>query len=137
MPYIIHHIDKIARQKQRDVLYLEFHPESGDEGARYSFQRDPVRAEIIAWMNAQDINWAECGPVANTQVLEGYRGQIYIDVPFDDSLPTYCKLRDFLEYPDGKIRFPGVRFWVLALKRAMENAEHDRPGFWDEWANKF
>lgn len=137
MPHVIQHIDQIARQKQRDVLYLEFHPEAREERSRYRFDGDSVRREIIGWMDAHGIGWSECGPIANTLVLEGYRGQIYIDVPYDESREDYRQVRDFLEYPDGTIRYPGVRFWVLALERAMENAEHDAPGFWDEWADKF
>ena len=31
MPELIEHIDAIARQKQRAVLYLEFHRDASDE----------------------------------------------------------------------------------------------------------
>lgn len=140
MPAVIRHIDAIAREKQRDVLYLAFHP-VGPDGRRisqdYDWQADPVRARIIDWLDSTKLSWEPCGPYASVNVLAPYRGQIYLDVPYDESLDDYCKLRDFLEYPDGSIRHPGVRFYGLTLEQAMENAEHDTPGFWERWAENF
>lgn len=66
-----------------------------------------------------------------------YRGQIYVDVPYDDSLPEYRKLADFLENPDGSARLPNAIFCYLPLEKAMENAHHDEPGFWEKWAENF
>ena len=43
MPHLIKHIDKIAREKQRDVLFLEFNPKTnendffGGNNGRYLF----------------------------------------------------------------------------------------------------
>jgi hypothetical protein len=66
-----------------------------------------------------------------------YLGQVYLDVPYDESLPEYCVLRDYLEHPDGTMRHAGVRFCVMPLDYAMRNAEHDEPGFWERWADGF
>jgi hypothetical protein len=142
MPQLLHHIDAIARAKGRDVLFLEFHPKiKGDfywtVPDDYDWTTDAVRTLIVDWLTNSQINWIECGPVANPNVMRPYYGQIYLDVPFDETLEEYCRLRDFLEFPDGTIRYPGVRFLILPLSRAMENAAHDEPGFWERWAEKF
>jgi hypothetical protein len=67
----------------------------------------------------------------------GYHGQIYLDVPFDDNDPLYVLVRDYLENPNGTRRFETVGFWYLPLEKAMENAHHDEPGFWEKWAEDF
>ena len=66
-----------------------------------------------------------------------YLGQVYIDVTYDENLPRYRTLRDYLEYPNGSIRHDGVRFYAMSLDHAMKNAEHDEPGFWERWAEGF
>ena len=66
-----------------------------------------------------------------------YHGQIYIDIPFEPSAPEFKSLEAFLEFPDGKSRLDGVTFFYLPLAKAMENAAHDEPGFWDRWAENF
>jgi hypothetical protein len=55
----------------------------------------------------------------------------------DADLPIYHELNDYLEYPNGEMRFPTVRFYYLALEAAMQNAYHDEPGFWETWAENF
>jgi hypothetical protein len=137
MPRLIEHIDAIARRKQRDVLYLEFHPESFSERRAYRFEDDDMRKAILEWFDSHGIAWSVCGPYANPDVMAPYLGQVYIDLPFDESLPMYCKLRDYLEHPDGSMRHTGVRFCATSLAQAMKNAAHDEPGFWERWAEDF
>lgn len=139
MPMLIKHIDAIAREKQRDVLYVCFRPiESEDDFWPHVAWEDlPIREEIIDWLDAHKIQWLPCGGVANVNSMIAYQGQIYIDIPFDCNLPSYQELQSFLEHPDGSIRFPEVIFAYLPLESAMENAEHDEPGFWDRWAESF
>lgn len=155
MPMLIEHIDAIARQKQRDVLYLTFQPPGCDpqslhsldfyeeeddldaEGASYNWREDPKREEICQWLTAHQINWQECGDIANENVMCSYEGQIYLDVPFDENDPQYCLLRDYLEHPDGTMRFATMTFYYLPLASALKNAHHDEPGFWEKWAENF
>ncbi|WP_312548726.1 hypothetical protein [Massilia sp.] len=137
MPGLIKHIDAIARKKGRDVLYLEFHPQSYSEWRRYRFEGDPMRASVLSWLDAKRVSWLECGPFADPNTMAPYLGQVYLDVPYDDSLPAYRSLRDYLEHPDGAMRHPSVRFCVMPLDYAMRNAEHDEPGFWERWAEGF
>lgn len=137
MPALIEHIDAIGRQKRRDVLYLTFHPQMRDAQSAYQYELDDRRDVVIAWLNEQGVAWKSCGPYANLRRMESYRGQIYLDVPFDENLENYRRLRDFLEHPDGSMRHEGIRFYVLPLSQAMENSEHDAPGFWERWAEDF
>ncbi|PNG12253.1 hypothetical protein CXK97_19930 [Stutzerimonas stutzeri] len=81
--------------------------------------------------------WTECAGFANPNALLPYSGQIYLDLPFDNTLSEYRKLEAFLEHPDGTLRFDKVRFAYLPLDVAMKNAEHDEPGFWEHWAENF
>lgn len=149
MPQLIKHIDVIARQKQRTVLSIEFHPEnwgihSDEEGSDidtswrdYNFELDQRRTDALAWLNENGVPWQECGPVASECGFRSYLGEIYIDVPFDESDPQYQLVRDYLENPDGTLRDENVRFYYLPLEMAMNNAHHDVPGFWEKWAENF
>jgi hypothetical protein len=134
MPQLIEHIDAIARQKGRDVLYLEFHPH--DDWRRYRYETDPMRDMILRWLDQHEVGWQTCGPYARPGCNGPYLGQIYLDVPFDESLPAYRSLRDYLELPNGSMRHDGVRFYAMPLAYANQNAEHDAPGFWERfWAD--
>lgn len=135
MPALIEHIDAIARRHQRDALYLEFHPRDAWRGYRYN--DDAMRSAILDWLAQHHIAWQPCGAYAQPDAMWPYLGQIYVDVPFDASLATYCTLRDYLELPDGSMRHAGVRFYVMPLDFANQNAAHDAPGFWEDRAQHF
>jgi hypothetical protein len=128
---LIEHIDAIARRKGRAMLYLEFHPQTFSEWRRYRYGDDPMRTEVLAWLDTQGLGWHACGPFADPGVMAPYLGQVAIDVPYDETMPDYCRLRDYLEYPDGTMRHAGVRFCVMPLDYALRNAVHDTPGFWE------
>lgn len=137
MPALIDHIDAIARQKGRPALYLEFHPQTAAERRSYDYQQDPMREQVLAWLDANGVPWRPCGPLANPSVMASWLGQVYLDLPWDETLPAYQVLRDYLELPDGSMRHAGVRFYAMPLALAMENAEHDEPGYWQRWAEAF
>lgn len=143
MVMVIKHIDAIAREKRRDVLYLEFHPVGTDgpygtpKALRYCHEKDSTRQRILQGLDERNIPWMMCGEYANVRQIASYRGQVYLDVPFDESDDMYCTLRDYLEHPDGSIKHDGVRFYVLSYEFAMKNAAHDEPGFWEKWAEDF
>lgn len=145
MPMRIEHIDAIARQKQRDVLYVVFHlPASGAQDAEeilgtqdFDWEKLPIRQQIIDWLKARDIGCKPCGHFANENLMVGYHGQLYVDLPFDESVPAFQALQAFLELPDGSMRFPEVTIFYCPLDMAMENAAHDEPGFWQRWAESF
>jgi len=131
MPELIDHVDAIARCQQRAVLWLEFHPH--DDWRRYQFETDTMRDAVLAWFDENGFVWQPCGPFANPTNPQRYLGQICLDVPFDDSLPAYCTLRNYLEHADGSMRHASVRFNVMPLDFARRNAAHDAPGFWERY----
>lgn len=133
----LEHIDAIARKKQRAVLYLEFHPEDRNMRSTYRFDLDVARDQLLAWLDSNGIGWQACGPFASVTRIEPYRGQVYLDVPFDEDFLQYRELRDALENPDGSMKHAWVRFMVVTLERALQNAGHDEPGFWERWADQF
>jgi hypothetical protein len=114
-------------------LYLESKHRISD----YKYEKDAVRDEIIENLNRLGVSWVECGSIASECGFSSYKGQIYIDVPMDVNLPIYRELNDYLEYPNGEMRFSTVRFNYLTLEVAMKNAHHDEPGFWETWADNF
>lgn len=141
MPQLIEHIDAIARQKQRAVLYLEFHhvatAGSATPWREYCYEGDDQRSAVVAWLDAHGYRWGACGAFADLTMMLPYMGQIYLEVPYDESRPDYCALRDFLEHSDGSMRHDSVRFCVMPLDYAMRNALHDAPGFWASRAEEF
>ena len=141
MPMRINHIDKIARDKQRDVLFLIFHEDQERPGGseediadfmkRYDYESDETRKMVLAWFESNGITAYPCGPFASGGLMGGYEGQLYIDVPFDKAHPDYQKIENFLENDDGTGKIPGVRFCYLPLEEGMKNAHHDEPGYWE------
>lgn len=105
MPELIEYIDAIARKKQRDVLFIRFYTQDTDF-MEYDYLQDPERLRVITWLDKHGIAWQPCGPVANVNRMISYRGDIYVDVPFDPTNATYELLRDYLENPDGTMRHP-------------------------------
>jgi|694.fasta_scaffold03827_28 hypothetical protein len=173
MPLIIQHIDKIARDKGRDVLMLYFthvlltieNVKKYKEAYRRHFQRyygftdqygnklgrsyyfeaiedyhdNPSRQTVIDWLDANHIYWCPCGEVASENGWNSYAGQIYIDIPFDVNNTQYQKLAEFIQEDEHGFsqKFDIVQFCYLPLEKAMENAHHDEPGFWERWAENF
>jgi hypothetical protein len=134
VPQIIKHIDAIARQKGRDVLFVAF-PECYSVGDKYVSPDDcKTRRRVIAWLDQAGIGWCPCAHAAGDDgaLLIGYLGHIYIDLPYDTADPEYQKLADFLETPDGKMKIEGVEFYCCPLEIAMKNRHHDEPGYWEE-----
>ena len=140
MPQLIQHIDQIARQKHRAVLFLLFNDpvhEDDDFWPDLDYQNHSARQEILAWFKANGVAHYPCGHFASENSMMSYRGQIYIDVPFDESNPEYQKVRDYLENADGSMKMSGAKFCYLPLEMAMKNAHHDEPGFWNQWSKNF
>ena len=134
MPQILEHIDKIAREKGRDVLFIEFDKDVFPDD---DYENWSIRNELIEWFEKNNIKAIPCFLLAqkgNVIVFqEQYRGWLYLDVPYDETIPDYIKLKDHLENPDGSMKIPGVTFCYLALEIAMKYKHHDKLGFWDDF----
>jgi hypothetical protein len=145
MPIAIEHIDAIARQKKRGVLFVQFHPITRtDEDAcglpgapPVKWENLPIRQKIIDWLESHGIGWELCGHFASEHLMMGYLGQVYIDLPYDQTLPAYRELEAFLENPDGTARYPDAWFAYCPLEQALKNSAHDEPGYWDREADAF
>ena len=145
MPAIIQHIDAIARQKQRGVLFIVFSArcdqahfeDSENEDSECDWKSRPSRQKIINWLEQHGIGWMPCGEFANVCIMRSYSGSIYLDLPYDTSLAEYIAFGEFLDFPDGTSRFDDINVQYLPLSIAMENEAHDAPGFWDDWAKNF
>lgn len=130
----IEHIDKIARELQRGVLFIAF---SRDLFRSYEYKNNKERNDLIQWLNDREIAYTRCASIASERTMESYRGQLYIDLPFDVNNEKFQELDEHLCNADNTPKIPGVLFYYLSLDAAMENAHHDEPGFWDKWAETF
>lgn len=134
MPQVIEHIDKIAREKKRDVLYVSFDEE---EFSSYDYDEYEIRDKIIRWLKRNDIGYEECAHYASENYWQSYRGQLYLDVPMTKTNEDYRKIIDYFENEDGSMKLKGVTLFYLPLEIAMKNSYQDEPGFWDKWAENF
>lgn len=140
MPQLLRHIDAIARQEGRGVLFVSFGIDPKDMTLPLDipdWREMPIRNKIIEWLEINHYSWEACGEFASENCMMPYLGSIYIKVPYDDQNPEYQKLQSHLENPDGTMRFDKVIFNYLPLTVAMKNAHHDAPGFWKNWAENF
>lgn len=136
MPRIIEHIDKIARDKQRTVLYIDFKDKDNDLGI-LDYEEFSNRKELLIWLDKHNISYEVCGAIASEAGWESYRGQIYIDLPLDEENEQYQLLDKHCMTADDEFKIEGVEFYYLSLELAMKNKHHDEPGFWDKWAEDF
>lgn len=118
MPQVIQHIDAIAREKERDVLFVHF--EEFEHAASNS-----TRQELITWLEQNEIPFKECMGLEEESVIESYMGDLYIDVPFDIANPLFNKLSEHLEDEEGEMKIDGVLFFTLSYELALE-IEADR-----------
>ena len=118
MPQLIQTIDRIARIQQRDVLFLSFYDRALKERLdnvpkeeRFDAQQQwrdhrseawatlPIRQQIIDWLDAKGIAWQPCAQFApGWVIMEGYVGDIYLDVPYDKDLPLYQELEAYFDH---------------------------------------
>lgn len=133
MPQLIDYIDKIAREKNRDVLYLLFKRKKNDRSFFFDYQSCKRRNLVIKWLEKNHIHYYPCmGEASEEAGLDSYNGFLYVDVPYDVENEDFKKLSAYLEHPDGTMRYDDMIFAYFPLERAMKNKHHDEPGFWDK-----
>ena len=119
MPQLILPIDEIARQKQRDVLFVAFPGlQSGDDP---NLKRDTYkpRKQVIAFLKANHLPWSPCAYPSNSGWMSEPMEMIYLDIPYDLANPQYQKVAEYLETPEGTPRDPRVRFKYMPLANAL------------------
>ena len=136
MPQLLKHIDAIAREKNRDVLFIHFeHYELSEEGEE---DTDSVRAIVIAWLEDHGIGYDFCMGLEQEGFVDTYAGDIYIDLPYDESNPAYRELSLYLEDDQGNMMIDGALFFVLSLEIALEIEAESKEAELDEalWSGK-
>lgn len=115
MPHLIQHIDQIAREKGRDVLFIHFeHYEEAED------TDNPIRSIVLDWLEDHEIGYEPCMGLAEEGYTDVYCGDIYVDLAFDEFDPKYQELSEYLEDDQGNMRLDGVLFFVLSLELALE-----------------
>ncbi|MDY6456844.1 hypothetical protein SKM54_05920 [Acinetobacter faecalis] len=115
MPQLLQHIDAIAREKNRDVLFVHF--EDYEENEQ---NPDSNRQDVLSWLEQNNIPYEKCMGLEEEGSIDSYWGDIYIDVPFDLENEQYQILSDYLEDEEGVMKIEGVYFFVLYLETAIE-----------------
>ena len=112
---LLKHIDAIAREKNRDVLFVHF-----DHYVHPDRDAHSVRQRLIGWLEQQGIIYMPCLGVDQTLHSEIYSGGLYLDVPFDLQHKIYQKLSHYLEDEQGNMKIKGIQFFVLSLGLPLE-----------------
>lgn len=142
-PIVLRTLDQIAREKQQDALFVIFHKifhKSSEEQrglSLVSHQREPYlpydpryidtscfdyvrcheRQLFVQWLYENNINFEECWGFGSVRTYR-HKGQIYIDVPYDESNSQYQLISQYLENPDGSLKDPSIAWYVLKLEIA-------------------
>lgn len=105
----IPHIDAIAREKNRDVLFLHFEdPDS------------PINEIVLAWLEDHEIAYADCLGLEEESLNDHELQHTYIDLAVDEDDALYRELCEYLEDNEGNMKLEGVLFFVLSLETALE-----------------
>lgn len=121
MPQIIQAIDEIARAKQRDVIFVQFH--NFNTGFVADYRTNPSRQAIMSWLDEQCITYAPCGGFDSGCIIEGYDGELYIDVQLDESDDNFFQLCKRFLPEDSTCRLENAWFYYLPLAVALLNTE--------------
>ena len=107
LPYI----DAIAREKNRDVLFIHFEEPNS-----------PIVEIVLAWLEDHEIGYSACLGLEEESLNDHELEHTYIDLAVDEEDPLYRELCEYLEDDDGKMKLDGVLFFVLSLETALELA---------------
>lgn len=125
MPQLIRTIDEIAREKRRDVIFVQFHNFS--TGFVADYRTNPSRKAIISWLDEQRIAYIPCGGFDSGCIVEGYDGELYIDVAIDENDDNFIKLFEWFAGEGGKRRYENAWLFYLPLSVALLNSNEVRP----------
>lgn len=125
MPQLIRTIDEIAREKQRDVIFVQFHNFS--TGFVADYRTNPSRKAIISWLDEQRIGYIPCGGFDSGCIVEGYDGELYIDVAIDENDDNFIKLFEWFRPAGGMPRYENAWLFYLPLAVAVLNSNEVEP----------
>jgi hypothetical protein len=125
MPQIIQAIDEIAREKQRDVIFVQFHNFS--TGFVADYRTNPSREAIISWLDEQGITYIPCAGFDSGCIVEGYDGELYIDVAIDEHDDNFFKLSEWFLRDGRGQRFENAWLFYLPLSVALLNSDEAEP----------
>ena len=120
MPQLLLTIDEIAREKQRDVIFVQFHNFS--TGFVADYRTNPSRKAIISWLDEQRIAYIPCGGFDSGCIVEGYDGELYIDVAIDADDANFFKLSERFIGEGGMRRYENAWLFYLPLAVALLNS---------------
>lgn len=111
MPSSIRYIDQIALEKNRDVLFLHFEAYVNEH-----FNQDLPRHQVMQWLDLHGIGYEPCMGFQQTDLMDVYTGDLYLDVPFDQHSAKFKELSEHFEDQQGNMIIEGVYFFVLELE---------------------
>jgi hypothetical protein len=131
---ILRTIEQIARDKQRDVVYVTFSGYNGDwrHPVPYWVSKEHPRHKITEWLIHNDVDWEDCHEFHIPEAHETYHGHFYIDIIHDKNDPTFQKLVSFLEDENGKVKpefGEGTKFCLLPISVVLINNFYDELGY--------
>ncbi|SEL21161.1 hypothetical protein [Acinetobacter sp. DSM 11652] len=112
------HIDAIAREIQRDVLFIHFENYTDDQN-----EEESIRDHVIAWLEQHEIEFVPCLGLSGEDEIDSYLGDLYLDIPFDEQNNQYQLVKNYLEDEQGNMKIEHVLFFVLSLEVAEEIAK--------------
>ena len=138
MPVVIRTLDQIAREKQRGAIFITFqkeverlpgYPDCMDYRI-FDYERDQKRILFVKWLYENHINFEECFGCGSVRSWR-HKGQIYLDVPYDESNSQYQLLRQYIENLDGSLKDPEVAWCFLKLETAIQYEYYD---YWGDFS---
>ena len=119
----VNSLDSEAIQRGSDIYFVGF---KNDEAASNPFYpkesgklNDPLRVELMQWLNDLGIGYYHVGPKEESGWLIG--GPLYLGIemqPGDDG--NYAKVCEFLETPSGIAKRSDMLLYVLRLDEAKQ-----------------
>jgi hypothetical protein len=123
MPQLIRTIDEIAREKQRDVIFVQFH--NFNTGFVSDYRTNASRKTIIKWLKQNNVSYTPCGGFDTGSIVEGYGGELYVDILIDENDSNFFKLVELFSSEGGGRRFDDAWLFYLPLAVALLNADEE------------
>lgn len=111
MPQLIRNIDEIAKEKQRDVLFI------GPENLYFPswWPDDEACQELISWLDQNSVDWEFCAPPRSSSFeVMGGGEYVYVDIPFITGDVKYDEFSKFVgDDSDGVTKWEGIKLFCL------------------------